>query len=225
MIPKPVVIDIVGSHSTGKTTCIRHIKTLLQRLGFLYNEVQSTSRTEADSMFPKEKLYHEVGDFLQAWISMTNWANILESISAYQFTLCTDLGVRSLAYTLSSPKTNAKTELAHKKIVDFFNSPLFASNVDVYRIYLPIEFDIVPDGVRTLDKEFHQKFDNNLKYIFDTCRIPVVTLSGSIQERNRQLTDFITRITINRCSLEYKKGFGLPTPVDCQTWEKEGIQT
>jgi len=218
---KPVVLDFVGSHSTGKTTCINHVKVLLNRLGFLYKEVPSTSRTEADDMFPKDKLYHEVGDFLQAWISMTNWANILESIHGYEFTLCTDLGVRSLAYTLSSPKTNTKTEIAHKKMVDFFNSPLFLSSVDVYRIYLPIEFDIVPDGIRTLDNDFHKHFDQNLRYIFKTCRIPVIQLSGSIDQRNQQLEDLITRICTNRCTLEYKPGSLKPEARDCQTWEGE----
>jgi nicotinamide riboside kinase len=218
---KPVCIDIVGSHSTGKTTCISHIKRLLKMLGFSYNEVGSTSRSEADKMFDMKDLYKNVGDFLQAWISLTNWANILESIQSYQFTLCTDLGVRSLAYTLSSPKTCSKTELAHKKIVDFFNSPLFLSTVDVYRIYLPIEFDIVPDGLRITDQRFQADFDTNLLYIFESCQIPIIKLNGSILERNQQLNDLITRITMNKCSLEYEPGHNFPTPYNCNTGERK----
>lgn len=203
MLDKPVAIDIVGSHSTGKTTCIQHIKTLLDRLEFSYQEIASTSRTEADSMFDACKLYNGVNDFLQAWISMTNWANILESVRQNDFTLCTDLGVRSLAYSMSSPEVDSKTVFAHKKIVDYFNSPLFLSAVSVYRIYLPIEFDIVEDGIRIKDMDFSKKFDANLRYIFKSCKIPFIEVTGSIQQRNQQLQDLITRITTAGYPVKY----------------------
>jgi hypothetical protein len=212
---KPVILDFVGSHSTGKTTCIQHAKSVLSRLSFTINEVPSTSRTQVNNMIEKAKLYDGVDDFTQAWISMTNWSNILSSAMMYDFTLCTDLGVRSLAYTLSSQHTKSVTELAHKNMVDFFNSDLFLAGIDVYRIYLPIEFEIEPDGVRTLDKEFQQKMDENLHYIFRTCNIPVITLSGDKQSRNQQINDLITRITFKRCTWQYKPGSGAPETFEC----------
>ncbi len=213
MLDKPVIIDIVGSHSTGKTTCIQHIKTLLDLLDFSYEEIASTSRTEADNMFSKDNLYKGVNDFLQAWISMTNWANILTSVQQNDFTLCTDLGVRSMAYAMSSPEVNSKTVFAHKKIVDYFNSPLFLSAVAVYRIYLPIEFDIVEDGVRIKDMEFSKKFDENLRYIFNSCHIPYIEMTGTIQQRNSQLRDLITRITTANCAVKYDPNTLKLTPV------------
>lgn len=215
MKSKPVILDFVGSHSTGKTTCIKHAMSVLERLNFRCNEVPSTSRTALDKMFDKDALYGNVSDFTQAWISMTNWANILSSAMSYDFTLCTDFGVRSLAYTLASKQTKGETEVAHKKVVDFFNSEYFLSSIDVYRIYLPIEFDIDPDGVRTLDKNFHQDFDGDLRYIFRTCSIPVITLSGSINDRNQQINDLVSRITLKRCDWEYKPGSYGPTTSDC----------
>jgi nicotinamide riboside kinase len=220
MIARPIVMDFVGSHSTGKTTCIQHVKTILTRLQISYKEIPSTSRKEANQMFSQEDLYHNVGDFLQAWISMTNWANILESIQHYDVTLCTDLGVRSLAYTLTSSKTNSKTEIAHKKMVDYFSSSLFSSAVDVYRIYLPIEFEVVQDGIRTTDTEFSKRFDNNLHYIFSTLNIPTIKLSGSISERNIQLTDLLNRIFLNKCSVEYDRKTNSPNFISCD-YQKE----
>ena len=70
---------------------------------------------------------------------------------------------------------------------------LWESCVDVaqYRLrnqyshvfYLPIEFPIVPDGLRPMDPEFQADIDQRMHAILDTYDIPYDTLTGSVEER------------------------------------------
>jgi hypothetical protein len=93
-----IIMDFVGSHSTGKTTIIQQALSLLRTHKLDVNLVESVSRTELEGF--GLKLYDETDDFMQSWISLNNWSRILESAMKHQVTLCTDFIVRSMAYTL-----------------------------------------------------------------------------------------------------------------------------
>ena len=49
--------------------------------------------------------------------------------------------------------------------------------------YLPIEFGIVPDGLRPMDPEFQADIDRRLLKLLDVHAIHHHTLTGSVQER------------------------------------------
>ncbi len=49
--------------------------------------------------------------------------------------------------------------------------------------YLPIEFGIVPDGLRPMDPEFQSDIDKRLLALLDTHAIHHHTLRGSVEER------------------------------------------
>lgn len=49
--------------------------------------------------------------------------------------------------------------------------------------YLPIEFDIVPDGLRPLDPAFQKEIDERMLHILDDNSIDYQTLTGSVEAR------------------------------------------
>ncbi len=53
--------------------------------------------------------------------------------------------------------------------------------------YLPVEFGIVPDGLRPLDPEFQADIDNRMLDLLDLHDVQHVELRGSVEERLSKL--------------------------------------
>lgn len=53
--------------------------------------------------------------------------------------------------------------------------------------YLPIEFGIVPDGLRPLDPDFQQEIDERMRGLLETHAIRYETLTGTVEERVERL--------------------------------------
>lgn len=49
--------------------------------------------------------------------------------------------------------------------------------------YLPIEFPIVPDGLRPLDPDFQQEIDDRMRALLDRYSVHHEILAGSVEER------------------------------------------
>jgi nicotinamide riboside kinase len=49
--------------------------------------------------------------------------------------------------------------------------------------YLPIEFPIVPDGLRPMDPDFQAEIDERMRHLLSVYDIPSMTLTGSVEER------------------------------------------
>lgn len=58
--------------------------------------------------------------------------------------------------------------------------------------YLPIEFDIVDDGIRSIDKELQRLVDTEIKGLL-LNQTNTITLSGNIDERLKQISNCIGR--------------------------------
>jgi hypothetical protein len=56
---------------------------------------------------------------------------------------------------------------------------------------LPIEFPIVPDGLRPLDPDFQAEIDRRMLDILDTHDIKFETLTGTVDARMHELLDRI----------------------------------
>jgi len=61
--------------------------------------------------------------------------------------------------------------------------------------YLPIEFDIVPDGLRPMDPEFQRDIDARIRTLLDRHAIRHDVLTGSIDERLETLVKRV-RMTV-----------------------------
>ncbi len=200
-LKRPIIIDIVGTHSTGKTTAINCISRYLERT-FKYRTLkvvheESVSRTDLKDM--DFGLYGSTTDFEQAWISVANWMKILHSMTAKSadITLCTDLGIRSLSYALMCDLKQSTINF-HENMISFLHSEFFQKNVDIYHIYLPIEFPIVEDDVRIKNEEFRSKHDIKILNIFYDLNVPKIPISGTHKERKIKLENWVDEMILNQ---------------------------
>lgn len=192
MIEK-LVFDFVGTSGCGKTTIMKAILPVFREHGYSVNLVESSSRTMLKKF--DLDLYGKTSDFVQCFISTLNWANILDSIRKYDVTLCTDLGIRSLVYTLYSHGNESETINAHCHFVDFFASKFFSAKIKPMWIYLPLEFEVKVDKDNEhrglIDKSEHDKIDRITKTVLEDFDIPYYILQGSKEERCRKMRKFI----------------------------------
>lgn len=76
-------------------------------------------------------------------------------------------------------------EVADKQYMDFRKFML--DNPDIILVYVPIEFPIVTDGVRSADAEYQEQIDFLVKNILETTQVPYITVSGTVEERTQQV--------------------------------------
>lgn len=66
----------------------------------------------------------------------------------------------------------------------------YGSNYD-YIFYLAPEFDLEDDGVRSINKEFRDSIENWFEALIGTNSIPVIRLTGSVEDRIKQFKETI----------------------------------
>jgi nicotinamide riboside kinase len=158
-------IAIAGSHGTGKTTLA---KSLAEKLKLNY--IPDIVREEAvkKGFIINENTPPEV----QLWLVMRQWE--LE-------------------------KNTPESWIADKSLFDYFiygNLALKDEEVKKvikgviernakydYVFYLPIEFPMEVDGLRSQNEEFRREVDNRYKAHLDGSGIKYITLSGSVENR------------------------------------------
>ena len=69
----------------------------------------------------------------------------------------------------------------------------FSANIGKYDIifYLEPEFEIVDDGVRATDSQFRNDILEIFNFIIKMYEIPVICLTGSVQERVQQILNVL----------------------------------
>jgi hypothetical protein len=95
-----------------------------------------------------------------------------------------------LAYSLSRLKANRCSptliETQYEHLIKFSEN-----NKDVVYVYFPIEFEIVSDGTRSIDKEFQKEIDDIIYEILEAMKTrygtKFITVSGSVEERAKQI--------------------------------------
>jgi hypothetical protein len=167
-------IVIVGSFSTGKTTLseaaaleldlpiLRDVAREISGLGF---------KLDMDATVETETLI-----FLRQYVNELSHAEFIGDYSI----------IHVLAY--------AGWVLEHQQRRKEF--ALFDACLDIARhhssnyshiFYLPIEFGIVPDGLRPDDEGFQKEIDRRIVGVLDHYRMPYETLTGTVEERLAKL--------------------------------------
>ena len=78
-------------------------------------------------------------------------------------------------------------ETADKQYIDIVK---FAeANPDALLVYVPIEFPVEDDGVRSTDEAHRAAIDFLIRNILETSGIPYITVHGSVEERRQQVED------------------------------------
>ena len=167
-------IIITGAHGTGKTTLMNALaqdgtRTITQidrkvvaENGWDHSENTTTECQKAIFKAIKKELSSK-----RNYISDRG----LSCVAAYTF---------NKALTEDIPK-----KVADKQYLDM--EKFHKDNPDILVVYVPIEFPVVTDGVRSDDPEFQEQIDFLIKNILDTAKIPYVTVSGSVEERVAQV--------------------------------------
>ena len=174
-------IAIVGSFSTGKTTLAEAVAGPLElpllpevarevaALGF---KLDKDATPEVETLIFLRQLYNEmthehfVGD--RSLIDVMAYAGwVLDNQPRRKETVLWESCVNIAQYQLRSQYSHV--------------------------FYLPVEFGIVPDGLRPLDPAFQNEIDERMRSLLDRYSVSYDVLTGSVEERVEKLLGSIDR--------------------------------
>lgn len=174
-------VAIVGSFSTGKTTLAEAVAGPLElpllpevarevaALGF---KLDKDATPEVETLIFLRQLYNEmthehfVGD------------RSLIDVMAYA------------GWVLDNQPRRRETAL-WESCINIAQFQLRSQYSHVF--YLPVEFDIVPDGLRPLDPDFQAEIDERMRALLDGHAIRYDVLTGSVDERVEKLIGSVAR--------------------------------
>lgn len=177
-------IAIVGTHSTGKSTLIQDLKDEL--------------RSETDIHFIKQvnrechkyglKINEEANDLTQLYIAANDLKQIVEA--PQDKTVISDRCILdTLIYTLSMAKKGKVEWDTWRAVRVLCNQTLLNYT---HLIWLRPEFEVVPDGVRSVDEVWREELDREFEEYLCSPRIFKLTiLSGSREERVNKFIEII----------------------------------
>ena len=171
-------IVLTGTHSTGKKTLLDQLKgdNMLSSYMFL---------TEVTRDLEKRGLsINERGtDETQITIACQHYLNLL-----YNQSIADRCMIDCMAYTEWLFLNSKVTEETYKYV-----TWLFTLSLPKYTtiFYLPSEIPLVDDGVRSMSHEFRNEVEEIFEKLINTYSIPVVRLTGSVQNRTQILNNYI----------------------------------
>lgn len=157
-------ITVVGAHGTGKTTICTEIS---KKLGFNY-----IPDVVADAYRLNFTINEQTPPESQFWI-------LSKQIELERNTQEPWIMEKSLWDNIIYGSFSIKDKEVLSVIGKIVNSN---ANYNLV-FYLPIEFAIPDDGLRSLNKEFQEFVDKAVVKFLNTNKIKYYTLSGSIKER------------------------------------------
>lgn len=162
-------IIFTGAQGTGKTTVL---KALEERGANVITEV-------VRNLSKKGVKINEAGDEDGQKKIFKAYEKLLNENTPY----ISDRGlVDVLAYTMYlSEKGLVPDTLVDKQYKSL--AKFMKNNGDIIYCYFPIEFDVVNDGVRSVDEDFRKAIDENIKFILAKLGVTYVTVRGSQEER------------------------------------------
>lgn len=165
-------IVFTGAQGTGKTTILNEFKDSMDVI------------TEVVRILHKTGIkINELGDDESQIMIFETYLKLLKEKSNYISDRCL---FDVFAYTKYLYNKGQISESVYKEQYEKLNK-FVDENKDIIYIYFPIEFDIVDDGVRSLNTSFRYSID---KYIYDTLKefgINFLTMRGSVEERVRNM--------------------------------------
>jgi nicotinamide riboside kinase len=164
-------IAIVGSFSTGKTTLAEAAapKLGLPLLPEVAREIVSLGfKLDKDATVETETLI-----FLRQYFNEMTHPEFIGDRSL--------VDVMAYASWVLENQERRKEFALWDTCLDIANYHLRSQYTDVF--YLPVEFGIVPDGLRPMDPDFQMDIDRRLLELLDTYDVKYSTLTGSVEDR------------------------------------------
>lgn len=173
-------IAIVGSFSTGKTTLA---EAAAPKLGLpLLPEVAREVAAQGFKLDKDATVETETLIFMRQYYNEMIHEGFVGDRSL--------IDVMAYAGWVLEHQDRRKEFALWDTCVDIARHHLRSQYTDVF--YLPIEFDIVPDGLRPLDPEFQADIDRRLVELLHIHDIVYETLTGSVEQRLDRIIDAVT---------------------------------
>ena len=162
-------LHFVGAQGTGKTTILNHYKD--QGYNVITEVVRELAKQGTN--------INEMGDDVGQKTIFKEYQKLLKSKKGY----ISDRGLSDVAsYTVFLTLTErVKKALADKQFLAV--QKFHQDNPDIIVCYIPIEFPVEDDGVRSTDENFRSSIDFMIKNLLDCANIPYHTITGTVEER------------------------------------------
>lgn len=181
-------IILTGAQGTGKTTLLNELSRVFEENN---TKIPVVTEVVRELALKKGLPINEDG----CDESQNNIFDSYYEIFSEKKSYLSDRGLTDvMAYTLDGYENENVSidciERIDKKFREFFKNP---ENIkDSLYIFFPIEFKLVYDGVRSINKFYQKRIDRLIKYYLKTCGIPeenIMYISGSVPERLKQVLD------------------------------------
>lgn len=163
-------IQLIGSHGTGKSTLLQEYKKRhpeIHQQDGVSRPIKKCAKELGLTGYQQQYICHEVAYY--------NWINSMDIPNFFS--------TRSLLDDIVYSKA-----LGYEDLSEDLEKRFAALDLSqVIWFYLPIEFELEDDGVRYSDPAFQHKIDDMLVEYANKYNIKYVKLSGSIDERIKQM--------------------------------------
>ena len=165
-------IILTGAQGTGKTTLMNTL---------------ATDGTRTISHIRKHAAEQNIDITTASEAGQKEFFKSLKKELSSKRNYISDRGLTCVAaYTFEKAITgDISKKVADKQYMDIVK--FHTENPDILIVYLPIEFEVEDDGVRSVDKAFQMKIDFLIKNLLDTAKIPYITATGTVEERVAQI--------------------------------------
>ena len=185
-------ICLLGSQGTGKSTLVNSIKKQYRVVDGIARNVIAhgeASNQKGDS-YSQRRIFNDYrealrGDYLSTRSMIDVYAYTQYLVQHYELVPYNPFSIGE--YLLLKIELRRELYLIKRWLI---------KNPDVIICYIPIEFDLVEDGVRSLNKEYQRAIDRNMNDIF--CKLILscyisrgYTITGSLQDRIAHLKRII----------------------------------
>ena len=174
-------IAITGTHGTGKTTLLRELREI-EPYKSSYTFVTELTRKLHERGYPiNEQGTDEVQRILaQQCVEASRIPNSIAD-------RCVLDNIVFTTFLFNEGKVNQETM---NDAIEKFEANI--SNFDII-FYIRPEFDLVDDGVRTTSTSTRDKIFTLFELYIDKYKLPVVLLSGSVEERMKTILETIEK--------------------------------
>lgn len=181
-----VKINFVGAQGTGKTTLLE-----AARRDEYFKDFQFCTEIVRDLVKKKNLSINESGNAKSQKVFFDAYNKILNKDGYISDRCILDVhAYTNYLYDYKSSNSEKEFQSLYKEILRE-NSILKSLNKDSFGIiiYFPIEFELVDDGIRSLNVYFQEYIDQYIVNTLNKYQLPFYTIRGSVEQRLKQLKE------------------------------------
>lgn len=181
-----VKVNFVGAQGTGKTTLLE-----AARRDEYFKDFQFCTEIVRDLVKKKNLSINESGNAKSQKVFFDAYNKILNKDGYISDRCILDVhAYTNYLYDYKSSNSEKEFQSLYKEILRE-NSILKSLNKDSFGIiiYFPIEFELVDDGIRSLNVYFQEYIDQYIVNTLNKYQLPFYTIRGSVEQRLKQLKE------------------------------------